>query len=700
MAELFTLERCGSDRKLRNLPHGRYVIEYNDGTHLKSDQWVTLSAVEVQPGSIPLGEDDTEQFFTIQKLVGALPAEGQGNQDALEAGRRIRVVEDTLALALGRAGLLAPSITDELFEEIVKLNAEEGVVIVPDTNALHNGAVHWLLDVLRRPSVWLLPLAASLTTVQTRDATVKSLLGKPKPGNVKQALRSRGLVNGALGLLRRNRGRSQVVEIDHSLLRYQKTASNGGTDPDQGDVLEDRLIIEAIHSVLRSMRSRTARRVVTSDVNIARVLEAEGIDTLFVPTISLGDEPIDCLRYDALARSFVGAPLRSVVWELAHAFGSVRLVGEAGEIARLDCYWPNKTPRQWETETLSCAFVELQSPAPIRAGDALAEGDKSLSVSEQPTAERASDPVEMPERINSSTETLRLVAAPVTKTTPLKPAKKTHKKPARSSTPREKATMLPRATLPTSLKLLGLVRREGPSTAEQLAAMLGDRTTADTVKRGLELMRRVELVSMHGNKFEAAPDANLIDSLLQSKDLDGASAVFSRFEPYSVFLRLLEEREAIEKEVVVSLISEVLGQVGTYEAERLPRYHILLGQAWSDGDLFRIGSRRPTDRDATEIFQQAFRESSRDGLAKVVDLLPRMCRLAGMSPWAAKKQIERFVADRLLPDYNFEPSAGGKPVTRDEVLVGGIENISTEPVVIDRLHLGERPVFTIGGPEA
>jgi hypothetical protein len=35
---------------------------------------------------------------------------------------------------------------------------------------------------------------------------------------------------------------------------------------------------------------------------------------------------------------------------------------------------------------------------------------------------------------------------------------------------------------------------------------------------------------------------------------------------------------------------------------------------------------------------------------------------------------------------------------RDEVVSGSLDVLIIEPVVIDRLHLGERPVFTVGGP--
>ena len=68
------------------------------------------------------------------------------------------------------------------------------------------------------------------------------------------------------------------------------------------------------------------------------------------------------------------------------------------------------------------------------------------------------------------------------------------------------------------------------------------------------------------------------------------------------------------------------------------------------------------------------------------------------SPWAAKRQIEKFVGARVLPDYSFQPAAGTKPITRDETITGTLDDATTVPVVIDRLYLGKRPVFTIEGP--
>ena len=262
-----TLHQCGHGRHLHGVPAGRYAFEYTDSTHLHPTEWVRLVTLDVRPTIIPLEDNNTEQFYTLTKAIGTLPGNARpsgisttgAKSDVVgDNNRRVRTIEDTLALALGRIGLLAPEVSSDLLEQLLALDEQDGVIIIPDTNALHNGAIHWLLRILHRQPVWLMPVVASMTTIQTRDAIVKGLVNKFKISNLSQALRSRGLVNGALGLLERNRGRYQVLEIDASLLRYQKMASPSSSDPDQGDVLEDRLIIEAIHSVLRSMRSRTA----------------------------------------------------------------------------------------------------------------------------------------------------------------------------------------------------------------------------------------------------------------------------------------------------------------------------------------------------------------------------------------------------------------------------------------------------------
>ena len=718
-SDRLTLEQCGTGRRLRALAPGLYDIEYTDSTHLQPTEWVRLATVNLQSATIPLQDEGAEPFYSITKRIGDLPgrpaAGGSNTSKSAEKPdpvadhqRRVRVVEDTLGLALGRVGLLAPDVPPELLEELIRLDRHDGVVIVPDTNSLHNGAVHWLLRVLRRPSVWLMPVVASMTTIQTRDAIVKGLVNKRKIGNLGQALRSRGLVNGALGLLERNKGRCQVVEIDPSLLRYQKMASSTGADPDLSDVLEDRLIIEAIHGVLRSMRSRTARRVVTSDVNVARVLTAEGIETLFVPGITLGEAAVDCLRFDALARVFIGAPLRATLWELAHAFGTIRLLHEGIERVRLECYWPNKTPTEWTSEVLLCRFDDGAVTAVVSADDlapAVADGPAAYGPAAIIAAGAAASAP--PAAIPPAPAPSNKGAAPIGLDARGQSDAGGNQRRASGATTASVApkrlvpitTSLPRASLPQMLRLLGIARRFRGGSVEQLVAeMRTEPISPDKARRPLEILRRMELIEQVGDRYNVRGDADVVDAMLRAGDLDSLSAVLERFVPYRRWLTALKDRGRVRRFDVASLMQELIGPAGTAESDRLPRFHVLLGQAWTDGEWIVDGSNRPVDRDATDTFEEAFRVSAKVGIAKVQDLLFKYCELSRMSPWAAKRQIERFVAGRMLPGYSFQPAAGAKPITRDEIVAGGLDRVEVKPIIVDRLFLGERPVFTIEGP--
>ena len=249
------------------------------------------------------------------------------------------------------------------------------------------------------------------------------------------------------------------------------------------------------------------------------------------------------------------------------------------------------------------------------------------------------------------------------------------------------------------LRLLGIARRLRVGSVEQFVAELRtDPISADKARRPLEILRRMNLIEQVGDRYDVLGDADVVEAMLRADDLDSLSSVMERFVPYRRFLAALKERRRIRRADVASLMQELIGPAGTAESDRLPRFHVLLGQAWTDGDWIVDGSNRPVDRDATDTFEEAFRVSATVGIAKVHDLLFRYCELSSMSPWAAKRQIERFVAGRMLPGYSFQPAAGAKPVTRDEIVAGVLENIEVEPVIVDRLFLGERPVFTIEGP--
>jgi hypothetical protein len=142
-------------------------------------------------------------------------------------------------------------------------------------------------------------------------------------------------------------------------------------------VLEDRLLIEGVHAILRATRTRAPQSVITSDVLLARVLETEGIPCLFIPSVSLPPCKIPCLRFSPFANSFVGASLPDLLWDLTHALGSVRVSTADGEVClRLEAYWPQKTPTDWREEHLRLEFSSImENGASLGSPRVSEEGD-------------------------------------------------------------------------------------------------------------------------------------------------------------------------------------------------------------------------------------------------------------------------------------------------------------------------------------
>jgi hypothetical protein len=169
-------------------------------------------------------------------------------------------------------------------------------------------------------------IVVSLTQVQQRDSILKSSVGRHQPGKLREAIRSRNVVNSSLSLLEKLQGRYDVMEVSPELLRYVKLSGRSSSGPEEGDVLEDRLFIEAIHEVFKGSRSRTEKRVVTSDILLGRVLHAEGIPSIVLTSPPLPAAPVSCVRYDAIAKTFLGASLTHLLWDFCQTFSCIKVM--------------------------------------------------------------------------------------------------------------------------------------------------------------------------------------------------------------------------------------------------------------------------------------------------------------------------------------------------------------------------------------
>ena len=318
-------------------------------------------------------------------------------------------------------------------------------------------------------------MVVSITQLQQRDTLLRSLVERRNRNQLPRALRSRNFVNGTLSLLERYRDQYQVLELDPSLLRYMRPAGRGTVDPDEGDVLEDRLLVEGVHAVFKATRTRAEQRVVTSDLLLTRVLRAEGIPTLFLRTPRLGEETIPCLHYSPIAKGFCGAPLSALLWDLAHSFSAVRVTREETTHIQLETYWPDKGAGDWQDEILS---FEVAEAAPAQTG-----GQRSA---------RGSD---RGRRARSARSGAAAAAQPRTRTAA-----------GRLSSGVLSNSGLPQPSLPQILRLGGAVSLGPGSIADVLARIPSrGRPTVETATRCLEILRRAGMISFDGTTLSLSP---------------------------------------------------------------------------------------------------------------------------------------------------------------------------------------------------
>jgi hypothetical protein len=164
-----------------NIAPDDYTICYTGRTHITDGAYRDILRVTLSAHTVQMGPEGATHY----KVTGCLSSADENG----------RVINDIITQSLLRVGLIDPQMSDADISEIMKLRESDALVLVPDTNALHNGTLHWLLTVLREVQVWILPIVVSLIQVQSRDSTLKQMWRNPSAKNLRQALRCRPLIN-------------------------------------------------------------------------------------------------------------------------------------------------------------------------------------------------------------------------------------------------------------------------------------------------------------------------------------------------------------------------------------------------------------------------------------------------------------------------------------------------------------------------
>ena len=203
-APILTAAEAANQGIISNLEANEYLIKYTDNTHLPEDKWIDLLKINLLDSPRAIGRE-ANQFYELEVLTKNYKSDKKN----IEKNRW--VLDEALSKSMLRTGIFRPILAPEVIDDIIKISKQDAVVMIPDTNSLSNGTLHWLLKVLGDTQVWLFPIVVSLTQVQQHDERLKKIVDEKKENNLRTAIRSRSLVNSSLGLLERFRDKYQLL---------------------------------------------------------------------------------------------------------------------------------------------------------------------------------------------------------------------------------------------------------------------------------------------------------------------------------------------------------------------------------------------------------------------------------------------------------------------------------------------------------
>ncbi len=649
----------------KQLSAGSYSLSYADSTHMADGQAIPLADVHVMRPEKQQDNEITGHPYFELSVHREMPASGGSNVKDKSANQKNAAntaeeiikswnkVQDVLRQSMLRLGMVQPVFNAKIFLDLTGLAKAPGAILIPDSNALSSGALHWLLRCLQQTRVWLSPVVMSLIQIQYRDEELKTIARNRSGGEKKQyqkmgqALRLRSFINSSLRFLRMYKGCYGVVSVDPQLMRYVRASGKGTGDPDSTDILEDRLFVEAVHQVMASTRGHAEVRFVTSDVMLAQILAIEAVPTLLLPLPTLTDDPIPCVSYDPFARAFSGCTLAQLVWDWTHVFSEIILLQESDqepqEVARFSCYWPGKTDHDWEKDILNVS---------IRTDDVIkSSGDNGNNVAS-------------PGRIGHFSK-----------------------------------AVIPEVSFVRVFRMGGKLLR-GPAGLDELERRLceEDKVSKDLIKAAAEILIRTGLASHSGGRLTPESPLRNLDEAFQDTDLDTVSSIMMSFQPYKALIDLLKEKKGQleKKKIREALELKLMARPSMHSCERIIALCVLIGQAWHDGPFLRDGSRRPEDDvQFMRKFTEAFDRNALYETCSIEKLMITLCRISRMSPWAVSNRIKEFIGRNRLNAYQFETASAGLASGGNEILTGPLDSIDKVFVPTDRITIGDKPLLTV-----
>jgi len=355
---------------------GMYEIAYNDIYVEQSEYWPICSIeFDLLPADGTGDGRIANAFTVVPSIYDTHRPDGSSLKNVLKGSTnhaakvngQCRKIEDAYIASLVRSGMLRPRFDGVAIESLGEAN---GAIIIPDTNAILNGALHYVtrhfsshIGYVGIPEDVEKELKTKTNDFKTK---VDNLLKKQRqsPGASAGAPKEaedwseipilRGFAQNAVGALRKG-----ILPVEYEVLPIQASSLKSAG--------EDGEIIRTVAEFLRKRHATAPVYFITYDYNMARFCHMRQLNVIFCRQPKLDDvSPTYSIRYDARTEQLVFVDLADLLWELAYAFNTVQLRAGDGKLLTLMSHNPESQYSNWINNEM---HIDEEIPVSTNASD-------------------------------------------------------------------------------------------------------------------------------------------------------------------------------------------------------------------------------------------------------------------------------------------------------------------------------------------
>ena len=355
---------------------GTWIVEYHDQTHLCEDTYIRLGKVEIEECT-----PDNNYFFSFhprsrKQLETCLDNGWRGKfkneQVKGQPEKAAKTILGQLRESIVRLGLLQPRFEIENCKFITN---RKFAIVVLDTNALRNGAVHHLQEQFPSTQIWTIIPTVTLMEIGEKVANITSKFREGCKPNNSALIRNRPQVTIAPQEVKwiRDHFPTETLELAPELLRafrgYEANKKDPYKEPDRISI-NDRLILEGIKDLRRQRNLSEGVYLMSGDKDMSRLARLEGIQTIYpeIPDIQGVSDSIYSIRYSLESQTHVICSIHRFLWDLTHVFSKIRMrkcTEETQVSTKLELfyYYPTKLVNDWVDDKLEVTGFGSSSTA-------------------------------------------------------------------------------------------------------------------------------------------------------------------------------------------------------------------------------------------------------------------------------------------------------------------------------------------------